>query len=60
MESGRTEYVSAHAEAIRVFKKKDANKALLSMKFTKIAERDRQQIIRYCFEVQLKMRRQNL
>ncbi|GGM22756.1 hypothetical protein GCM10011351_05730 [Paraliobacillus quinghaiensis] len=60
MDSGKTEYVTAYAEAIRIFQKKDANKALLSMKFTKIAEKDRQQIIRYCFEVQLKIRRQNL
>lgn len=60
MESGETIYVTAQAETIRTYQKKETDRRLLSMKFTAINEKDRQQIIRYCFETQLKDRRKDL
>ncbi|WP_112181196.1 MULTISPECIES: flagellar brake protein [Paraliobacillus] len=60
MQSGETIYVTAEAEAIRTYQKKESDRQLLSMKFTNINEKDRQKIIRYCFEIQLRERRKDL
>ncbi|PXW91715.1 c-di-GMP-binding flagellar brake protein YcgR [Streptohalobacillus salinus] len=60
LRTGPTEYhyIYATTEAIRTQQKKDHRTATLSMKFTDIDEKDRQKIIQYCFETQLKNRRQ--
>ncbi|WP_170287578.1 flagellar brake protein [Aquibacillus halophilus] len=60
MESGTFEYVLAEAEVIRVIKRREGQKDLLSLKFIAITDKDRQTIIRYCFEKQLKTRKKGL
>ncbi|GAA5415387.1 uncharacterized protein YpfA [Paraliobacillus ryukyuensis] len=60
MNNGNTEYIKAKASVVRMLQKKDMHKPLLTLKFHDILEKDRQQIIRYCFEVQLRERRQRL
>lgn len=57
MQSNEIMYVAAQAETIRTYQKKDVTRKLLSMKFTEIDEKDRQHIIRFCFEKQLQARR---
>lgn len=54
------DYIFARAEVIRAHEKTKESKSLLSMKFIDIYERDRQHMIQYCFETQLKERRQLL
>ncbi|MFB1050477.1 flagellar brake protein [Paraliobacillus sp. JSM ZJ581] len=60
MENERTEYIMTEASVIRIFKKDEADKPLLTLEFKDISERDRQLIIRHCFETQLKNRRREL
>ncbi|GAA4061542.1 MAG TPA: flagellar brake protein [Bacilli bacterium] len=54
------DYIFTRAESIRIFELTKEAKQLLSMKFVDIYEQDRQHIIQYCFETQLKERRQAL
>ncbi|WP_440895752.1 flagellar brake protein [Amphibacillus sp. Q70] len=54
------DYIFARAEVIRTYEKTKESKKILSMKFINIYERDRQLMIQYCFETQLKERRQLL
>ncbi|CQR46708.1 Flagellar brake protein YcgR [Paraliobacillus sp. PM-2] len=58
LENERIEYVHAEATVIRIFKKEDANISLLTVEYNNISENDRELIIRHCFEVQVKDRRQ--
>ncbi|MCZ0701846.1 c-di-GMP-binding flagellar brake protein YcgR [Natronobacillus azotifigens] len=53
-------YVSVEAEAIRIHEKNHQNKQLLSVKFKDIGEKDRDKIIQFCFDTQLKERRNQL
>ncbi|MDC3415396.1 flagellar brake protein [Aquibacillus salsiterrae] len=57
LESGSNEYVYATAEIIRVRSRKDKLNDILTLKFVEINDKDRQMIIKYCFERQLKGRR---
>ncbi|WP_226034667.1 flagellar brake protein [Aquibacillus saliphilus] len=57
MDSGGYEYVHAESRVIRVIERPKGKKDLLSLKFDNISDKDRQSIIRYCFERQLKVRR---
>ncbi|MCT2537403.1 flagellar brake domain-containing protein [Aquibacillus koreensis] len=59
-ESGPFSYVHSSAEVIRVNHREQGKKSLLSLKFKQIRDKDRQDIIRYCFENQLKERRRGL
>ncbi|WP_017472213.1 flagellar brake protein [Amphibacillus jilinensis] len=52
------DYIVTEAETIRVESHND--KQLLSMKFVNINENDRQRIIQFCFDRQLKQRRKQL
>lgn len=54
------DYIFTRAETIRTFELAKEAKQLLSLKFVDIYEQDRQQIIQFCFETQLKARRQAL
>lgn len=54
------DYIFTRAESIRVFALTKEAKQLLSMKFVDIYEQDRQKIIQFCFETQLKARRRTL
>ncbi|MDL4840783.1 flagellar brake protein [Aquibacillus rhizosphaerae] len=60
MESGKFSYINATTEVIRVNKRDGNKKDLLSLKFVEIKDKDRQEIIRYCFENQLKSRKRGL
>lgn len=60
LESGNYEYIRANAEVIRMTEGKNGKKSTLSLKYTRIEDRDRQTIIRYCFNRQLRERRQKL
>ena len=60
MKDDKIDYVFTQAEAIRVFNQSEDSKQLLSMKFINIYEQDRQKIIQFCFETQLKARRKGL
>lgn len=51
-------YLPVKAKAIRVHEMDKRNHTLLSLEFTSITENDRQHIIQYCFDTQLKERRQ--
>lgn len=51
-------YIFTRAETIRTFELSKEAKQLLSLKFVDIHEQDRQQIIQFCFETQLRARRQ--
>lgn len=60
MDNGSIHYINAKAKVIRAFQKKQASKPLLTLEFVDITEKNRQLIIRHCFEVQLRIRRQQL
>ncbi|SDJ67099.1 flagellar brake protein [Sediminibacillus albus] len=60
MESGENAYISSLTQSIRIFERSEGRPPLLSMEFVDIAEKDRQVIIRYCFEKQLQARRKGL
>lgn len=53
-------YIFTRAEAIQTNELSKDEQEILSMEFVDIFESDRQQIIQYCFETQLKERRQRL
>lgn len=56
----KIDYIFTRAETIRTFELAKEAKQLLSLKFVDIYEQDRQQSIQFCFETQLKARRQAL
>ncbi len=51
-------YIFTRADITRTFELSKKAKQLLSLKFVDIHEQDRQQIIQFCFETQLRARRQ--
>lgn len=54
--NGKPDHVPFKGEVVRV-KELENGKQLVMMSFTEIADRDRQKIIRYCFERQLEIRK---
>ncbi|QDP40480.1 flagellar brake protein [Radiobacillus deserti] len=59
MDSGTNEYIHAKTKAIRV-REGNEHSSTLSLKFDEIADKDRQSIIRYCFEKQLMDRKKGI
>ncbi|UFT97642.1 flagellar brake domain-containing protein [Radiobacillus kanasensis] len=59
MDSGSNEYIHAKAKAIRVHER-DEHVSTLSIKFNEIKDKDRQTVIRYCFEKQLLNRKKGI
>ncbi|MDC3424812.1 flagellar brake domain-containing protein [Aquibacillus sp. 3ASR75-11] len=57
MQSGQYEYIYATSEVIRVIEGNQDYPSTASIHFTAIQDKDRQSIIRYCFEKQLIQRR---
>ena len=57
MQSGETHYVKAICKVIRIFSPSPDAKKRASLEFIDINEQDRQSIIRYCFEKQLQLKR---
>ncbi len=60
MENEQLEYILTEAKVVRVFSKGEVDKPLITLEFKDIPERDRQLIIKHCFEIQLKNRRRQL
>lgn len=60
MEAGTYEYVRANAKVIRITEGKNSRNNTISIKYTKIENRARQTIIRYCINRQLITRRKKL
>lgn len=58
MKNGATHHVKFAGEVIRVSPFEGTTKNLVTLKFVDIAEKDRQSIIRYCFDRQLEFRKQ--
>ncbi|WP_429309701.1 flagellar brake protein [Paenibacillus mucilaginosus] len=56
MKSGTPEHIPFSAEVVRV-KMHESGKHQLMLRFTEISDKDRQKIIRYCFERQLDIRK---
>jgi len=54
--SGKVDHVNFKAEMVRVIKKEN-NFQLIMLRFIEISDRERQKIIRYCFERQLDFRK---
>ncbi|WP_078553252.1 flagellar brake protein [Bacillus alkalicellulosilyticus] len=52
MKSGEIHYVRSICRVIRIFKRKSEARERISLQFVSIHERDRQKIVRYCFEKQ--------
>ncbi|WP_186577822.1 flagellar brake protein [Aquibacillus kalidii] len=59
MESGALYYIETKSKVIRVVQRENM-KNLLSVKFEMIKDKDREAVIRYCFENQLRERRRGL
>ncbi|WP_100407189.1 flagellar brake protein [Bacillus solitudinis] len=57
MQTGQIEYVKAKCKIIRVYKSLKSARERVSLQFLEIGERDRQKIIKYCFERQLALKR---
>ncbi|WP_088102231.1 flagellar brake protein [Halalkalibacter urbisdiaboli] len=57
MQSGKIEYVKTRCKIIRVFKPIESARERASLQFLEIDERERQKIIKYCFERQLALKR---
>lgn len=57
MQSGNIEYVKARCKIVRVFKPIESARERASLQFLEIEERDRQKVIKYCFERQLALKR---
>ncbi|WP_018922215.1 flagellar brake protein [Salsuginibacillus kocurii] len=55
--SGHIQYIQTECEIVRLFQKPSDPRERLSLKFIQIEEEDRQNIIRFCFEQQLLLRR---
>lgn len=60
MASGEINYINAVAEVIRLKEQEERKSNILSLKLAKIADRDRQLIVKYCFESQLRNRKRGL
>ncbi|MBM7569808.1 flagellar brake protein [Aquibacillus albus] len=60
LESGSYVYIYSTSRVIRVHHRGEGKKNILSLQFDSIKEKDRQHIIRFCFEMQLKVRRRHL
>ncbi|MFC0523132.1 flagellar brake protein [Pontibacillus salicampi] len=58
--SGDTEYIKTDAKVIRVWKEKERDTDKISVEFKAMEERDRQSIIRYCFQQQLLLRQRGV
>lgn len=58
MDDQELHYIFAKTRAIRTHHKTDRQYPILSMEFVEIEERDRQRIIQFCFDTQLKQRRE--
>ncbi|GEN53894.1 flagellar brake protein [Halobacillus faecis] len=56
MNTGETHYVFAKGQVIRVIPAKDSQPERVSVEFIDIHEKDRQMIIKYCFERQMQSR----
>ena len=56
MNTGETHYVDTFGEVMRVIQSKDSQPDRVSVEFYKLHEKDRQVIIRYCFDQQMLMR----
>jgi c-di-GMP-binding flagellar brake protein YcgR len=56
MNTGETHYLEMTGKVIRIVEAKDAHSDRVSIEFVKIQEKDRQLIIRYCFEQQMQSR----
>ncbi|QSS98486.1 flagellar brake domain-containing protein [Pontibacillus sp. ALD_SL1] len=55
--SGETHYIKAISRIVRIFQEKATNRDQLSLEFMQIDNRDREVLIRFCFERQLLWRR---
>jgi c-di-GMP-binding flagellar brake protein YcgR len=60
MESGAIQYIQTTSKVIRIREQENGRSNLLSIAYEKIQDKDREAIIRYCFENQLKNRRRGL
>ncbi|UOE92361.1 flagellar brake domain-containing protein [Alkalihalobacillus sp. LMS39] len=60
MKSGEIFYIRATCKIIRVFQKLDETRERASLEFSSIHERDRQRVVRYCFERQALLHRKGL
>ncbi|WP_077621713.1 flagellar brake protein [Sediminibacillus massiliensis] len=60
MENSRYEYIRTSAKAIRTITRKEGQSKLLSLKFGDMNEKDRQSIIRFCFQKQLQSRKRGM